>query len=100
MSMYNFIENGQKVVSNKSNGDNASDLDRVIRRMHCAFRRDALDRRRCNTRDRHRVLLTTPLRRRTDIVPLDISPSDISLTLACDGIRQEVQVLNESESTN
>jgi len=56
---------------------------------HCAFSHDTLDRRRCNTWG----LSTTPIHRGTDIVPPGYIPSDISQTLTCDGIRQEVQVL-------
>ena len=55
--------------------------------------------------DRRRFPLATPIRRETDtappgtnIPPLDISSLDIFQTLACDGIRQEVQVLRWTQA--
>ena len=73
----------------------------------CAVIHDALDCRKCNTRRRpRRFLLTTPIHREwtltavgMDISPLVIPP-DISLTLACDGMRQEVQMLCVRSRTN
>jgi len=61
----------------------------------CAVIHDALE------VDRRRFLLTTPVHRGTDIAfhgnrhfSPGHFPSDISSTLACDGTRQEVQVLH------
>jgi len=51
--------------------------------------------------DRRRFLLTTSVYRETDIDPWkQIFPLDISSTLACDGIRQEVRMLCGRKRTN
>ena len=74
----------------------------------CAFIHDALDRLSViHEVDRLRVMLTTPIHCVTDIDPLrtDIFPwtfplSNISPTLACDGMWQEVRVLRWPINTN
>jgi len=66
----------------------------------CALIHDALDRRHevdrgdfCWQHNEHSYTAERTLPPRTDISPLVILPSGISLTLARDGIRQEVQAL-------
>jgi len=67
-----------------------------IHTIFVIFIHDALDRRRLSVIhevDRRWFLLRTPVHLGTDISPWAFSPYDIFLTLACDGILQEVQVL-------
>jgi len=66
---------------------------------HSAFSHDALDSRKCNTLGRpRRFLLTTPVHRRTDSDPGNGHFSLVISPLACDGIRQEVQVLRWTQA--
>jgi len=74
--------------------------DNFFRHSHqCAINfvqviHDVFDRPKCSTQGHPRgFLLIIPIHRETVISPWTFPPSDISLTLACDGMRQEVQML-------
>ena len=93
-----------QMVAAKLSCDRSRDI--AMANNFCAFNHDALGRRKRNTRGRPSTIsvdnTSTPRKGhwppgKRHLLP-EHFPSDISLTLECDGIRQEVQVLRWTQA--